>query len=224
MKQLVFRLRTVLGITALVLASSNVASATVIHEQGNIPQTDENILFNGAGTDDTGNPVIGRGNQTSFLFAFNSSTTLSASSSGQAEVEGDFSDITLSMLDPTFGFTSAIFNLNAGVAGSVDINVSWVSPTGSAVESETFAVNVNNPGNPNTGQNFFTITAIDDQVIANISIVSDNPLVDIRQVRIGGRELLPDPGDPVVPEPISMSLFGSGLCGLVLWRKFKRSR
>jgi hypothetical protein len=128
------------------------------------------------------------------------------------------------MLDPTFGFTSAIFNLNAGVAGNVDINVNWLSPTGSGLESDSFSVNVNDAGNPNTGQNFFTITAIDDQVIANISITSASPLVDIRQVRIGGRELLPDSGDPVVPEPISMSLFGSGLCGLVLLRKFRRSR
>jgi len=211
-----------MGVAALALVSSTLASATVIIQQGNIPQTDENLLFNGAGTDDTGNPVIARGNQTDFLFAFNSSTTLNAPSGGQSRVEGNFSDINLAMLDPTFGFTSAIFNLNAAVAGNVTIDVNWVSPTDSDVESQSFAVNVNDAGNPNTGQNFFTITAIDDQVIANITINSDDPLTDIRQVRIGGRELLPDSEDPVIPEPISMSLLGSGLCSFALLRKFKR--
>ena len=91
---------------SLLLAAASLASADIIIQEGNIPQTDFNILFSGAGTDQTGNPVIGRSNGNpaeSFLFNFDSATTL-AGNGGQARVEGEndttFTDITLSMNDP----------------------------------------------------------------------------------------------------------------------------
>jgi hypothetical protein len=206
---------------ALLLASAFMAQADIIIVEGNNPQDDENIVFNRPGTDRTGNPVIGAGNQTEFLFQFNSSTTLNAPSQGQARVEGDFDDIALSMLDPDFGFTSAIFNLNATQPGTVTINVNWVSPITSSTTSGQFSYNLNNQNNPNEGQNFFTITAENQQVISSIEILTSNALADIRQVRIGGVTDLANPGQGggEVPEPMTVSLFGAGLGVIALIRR-----
>jgi hypothetical protein len=209
---------------ALLLASAFTAQADIIIVEGDNPQDDENIVFNRPGTDRTGNPVIGAGNQTEFLFQFNSSTTLNAPSAGQARVEGGFDDIRLSMLDVDLGFTSAIFNLNATQTGTVTINVNWVSPSTSSTTSEQFSYNVNNQNNPNQGQNFFTVTAENNQVIRSIDILTSNALADIRQVRIGGVTDLDNPGQGggEIPEPMTMSLFGAGLGVIALIRRRTR--
>jgi hypothetical protein len=202
--------------TLVLLVSASVASATILFQEGNVPQTDENILYTGTGTVQSGNPVIGRGNNTSFLFQFNSTTTLTGSG-GQSRVEGNFLDLTLSMVDVDFGFTSAIFNLNAANSGNVTINVNWLSPSNAGNSTDTFDLSGN-------GQNFFTITSIDQQVIQSIELTTTADVADIRQVRIGGRTVLPDGtpgGDPggEIPEPMTMSLLGGGLTLIALFRR-----
>ncbi|HET6889702.1 MAG TPA: PEP-CTERM sorting domain-containing protein, partial [Pyrinomonadaceae bacterium] len=65
---------------------------------------------------------------------------------------------------------------------------------------DTFEVDAN-------GENFFTVTAINGQLIRTITIAGVGNVVfeDLRQVRIGGEQ--------IIPEPTSMILLGTGLLG-----------
>ena len=67
---------------------------------GNIPQTDENVLFNESGLWDNQNTVQGITNQTDLIIDFMGLETMVTPSGGQARIEandGDFSQLSIQM-------------------------------------------------------------------------------------------------------------------------------
>jgi hypothetical protein len=196
-----------LAVFAIVSVAAGTAKADIVVITGVNNQGTDNVLLNPA-TDVL--TVTGTVGQNDLLVNFSSSSgsgLLNANPSGQATVSGGTGNTALTQL--TFGlanndtFTRAVFNINAGTDGSVLIHVEGVNIDGGFFEDE-FVVDAN-------GQNFFTITAINGQLINSISLTAIEGAVfqDIRQVRLGGDEIA-----ETIPEPATMILLGSGLVGV----------
>lgn len=207
-------LTAVFGIVtvASVTAKADIVVVTGVNNQGT-----DNVLLSPAADVLT---VTGTVGQTNLLVNFTSSSgsgLLVANPSGQATISGGTGNTDLTQL--SFGlannetFTRAVFNINAGTDGSVLIHVEGINITGGFFEDE-FVVDAN-------GQNFFTVTAINGQLIQSISLTAIDGAVfqDVRQVRLGGSDIV-----QTVPEPASMFLLGTGLVGAagMFRRRFKK--
>jgi hypothetical protein len=191
------------------LATAASARADIIIASGNNPQPDENVLLN---TGNQGNPIFGTTNQTGFSVRFSSNETLIAPANGQARIEALDGTLTQLTIDiPGATFTSLILNIDAAANGSVNF---VVTEDNGQQTAGTFALG-------GSGENFFTITAINGQRISSVFFTTNVAMTvtnvdDVAQIRIGGAQTAP------IPEPTTMLLLGTGLAGIAA--KVRRRR
>lgn len=197
------------ALLALGLSSTALMADTVTFTQGNHPQpTEQNVLFDNG----MGSTVTGHTNQSNTLVDFSSSTDILIASGGQCCLtaqDGLINDVTISVPGDTF--TDLIFNpFKPQNNNDILVTVLLTDAT-----TQTFMY-----GDIH-GNNFLTIVDANGPGIVSVTFDSMSGFETGKQPRISGLGSNP----PLVPEPGSMFLLGSGLLGGVgLLRKRFSSR
>jgi hypothetical protein len=193
---------------SLVAASPAAATVTILAGSSAV-QPDENLLFNNSPT--PGLTLEGITNQTDTLITATGGETLVAAGGGQARL--DTADHTLNttftfnglanqlvgfdLADNGLAFTSTEFRLFGGTA--TQATLTFVDTSGQ-VFTQTFAI-------PKSG--FFNAVATNGELIDYFSIAANGSLGDVRQVRLGGVQLI-----PTVPEPATWAMMIAGFGGV----------
>ena len=198
----------------VIVASAAPARADIVVMAGVNNQGADNVLL----TDATNAPVV-TGTVNSGLFGVNfvsAGGNLNADASGQAVISAavgndPFNNIGFSLADGAV-FTRAVFNLNSATDGTMTIRVTGINIDGGVFE-EVVEIDA-------SGQNFFTVDAINGQFMTSITLIAGQGVgfEDLRQVRIGGAS----PAQQPIPEPATMLLLGTGLAGIAA--KVRRRR
>lgn len=180
-----------LPLAALAMPAS---AAVMVCTTPNCAPTDDNVMvIAGTAVTSVGATV---GTATG---AFTSTTEgangLTGNASGQAfvsAVDGVLNQLTF-MLDPGYGFKSAVFNLNPlqgnnnSEAGA--ITLSFFDPATNTLSTQQFTIQGN-------GSNWFGFWGTAGEVFRGFSYTSDNPalgIADMRQVRLGDVSAVPEP-------------------------------
>jgi hypothetical protein len=201
---------------ALTLGSAITARADIVVITGVNNQGTDNVLLNPATNVATVTGTVGPDNVLVNFTSASGSGLLSANPSGQATVSGGigndpFTQLTFELASGST-FTRAVFNINAATNGSVVTHVEGININGGFFEDD-FVVDAN-------GENFFTITSINGQLIDSISLTAINGATfdDVRQVRIGGLV-----GAVPEPETYALLLAGLGAIGFTARRRKHKS-
>jgi len=203
------------------------ANGTLTVQTGNIPQIDDNVIANACtaavvGPAETVKGCLNTNHDQWVDFTANENLTFTGGQAVIRPVDGALSTLTIAVEGRTF--TTLILNIDAidqqihGRHPLPDL-LSEVQFTDGATTSALF------PLDPH-GQNYFTLTGGPFSFITfdvfggpNFNVTLQD-VSEVKQVRIGGTAVVPDPVPDPVPEPATLALLGVGLAGLgVLHRR-----
>jgi hypothetical protein len=197
-------MRTRLNLVVLVLAAGYVlagagkANADIIITVGPSPAGDLETLLFGL---EPGPALIVQGetNISGYVFNIEGTEPLITPAMGQARVEAEDGGFTFAWIypdDPTLLFQEFVANLQFFATTTGFATVTAFDQFGGS-EFLTFGVG--------PGENFFNVTAIASQLLRGVQVETTVEMTDIRQIRVGGFQILE------VPEPSVLLVLGLGL-------------
>lgn len=199
------------ALSALSFLAGAPAQADLIIELGPAnTQPPENLLFNEPGLAEQGMTVQGLTNNTGEVFDLEGHEELVTPAQGQARVDGvadsELDFLLVDALRAMVFFTEFEANLHVSGRISGTFTVTACDQLGDCA-SETFDLG--------SGENYFSVIAVQGQLIDTVQIQSTAEVDDVRQIRIGGVQELPQQ----VTEPSSLALMVLGLLALGMARR-----